>query len=492
MKRLTPLALAALLVLGSLTRARAAEVRMVGDTLIYGVYFANHNFTGWNAYGSQTEDRFEIYERYRLRASFIANENLKFRLGVRVQTVWGHGTYTAANPSADALQVYQAYLQFKWPDTDVEITAGMQEFSLPANAIFCDSVVWGGTMAAAAIVTAPIIPEKLTLTAGFSRMVDDNQTFDTTTTQVADTMDLSFLSLPVVLNGTKITPWAALSVVGRDLDFQRVYTYGNEGVLDSNMLSPQAASHENYRDAKVWSHGQVPYWWAGGVFELTALDPVKFYADVLYGEGAMADRSSSRRHGWFVDFAAEYAGWALLTPQAFAWWSTGEDGSSRNGSERMPSIVTCWGPGGNFLFDSAQEMTLNSNISANPIGNWGLGVALANVSFLEKLSHRASFIYMRGNNSNRALRRANLAVASGGLGLHDLNYVVMGRDLSVDEYAMGVNVDTTYQLYENLAVLLETGWAHGQYKRSIWAPNAGDRMRNNDAWKITVGFSYKY
>ena len=66
-------------------------------------------------------------------------------------------------------------------------------------------------------------------------MVDDNQTFDTTTTQVADTMDLSFLSLPVVLNGTKITPWAALSVVGRDLDFQRVYTYGNEGVLDSNM-----------------------------------------------------------------------------------------------------------------------------------------------------------------------------------------------------------------------------------------------------------------
>ena len=104
--------LAAALMLAAAARAQAAtEVRMTGDALVYGNFFANRNFTGWNSAkwvneagtilpaGSRTEDRFEIWERFRLRTDFVANEAVKFRLGVLVEDVWGHGTFTAANPT---------------------------------------------------------------------------------------------------------------------------------------------------------------------------------------------------------------------------------------------------------------------------------------------------------------------------------------------------------------------------------------------------------
>ena len=138
MKRFVFCMLAVALVMTAALRAQAAtEVRMTGDALVYGNFFANRNFTGWNSAGwtsetptirhagTQTEDRFEIWERFRLRADFIANEAVKFRLGTMVEDTWGHGTFTAANPSS-AISVYQAYLQFKWPDTEIQITAGLQ------------------------------------------------------------------------------------------------------------------------------------------------------------------------------------------------------------------------------------------------------------------------------------------------------------------------------------------------------------------------------
>ena len=91
MKRMYSCILAALLVMGAFASAHAAtEVKMTGDARIYGNWFANRNFTGWNKYGTATEDNFEIWERFRLRSDFVANEAVKFRLGLKVEDVWGH------------------------------------------------------------------------------------------------------------------------------------------------------------------------------------------------------------------------------------------------------------------------------------------------------------------------------------------------------------------------------------------------------------------
>ncbi len=491
MKRFAFLALLAALVMGSAVAASAAtEVKMTGDAFVYGTFNAQQNFTGWNtgswdndsgAYtgaGHQTEDRFQIWERFRLRTDFVANEAVKFRLGIKVQDTWGHGTFTAANPTA-SIQVYQAYLQFKWPDSPVEITAGLQDLSLPANAFFCDSVIFGGDRAAALVVSSPLIQDTLSVTAGYARMLDRNRTFDPTTTQVADEFDLYFLALPITVEGFKATPYGAIGVAGRNANY---FTAGSYGPANTSFADCLVSAGTLLRGN---TNGQNAYWWAGSAFEVTALDPVKFYADVIYGAGAESDRKSNKRRGWFIDLGVEYTGWDVLTPQVFAWWSTGEDSSTRNGSERMPSVMSNWGPGNSFLFDDSQDLLKQGNMGVNPIGAYGIGASLNNISFIEKLTNRVTFVYLRGNNSAKAIRYLNSVLGSN-------PYYTMGRDLTQNEYVMGANIDSTYQIYENLAAVVETGWAHGEFQQSVWGRRLVHKAESGDAWKVAFGLTYKF
>ena len=230
MRRLSLLILAVALLAVSAGVAKAStEVKMTGDSRIYGVYFTGHNFTGWNdpswtsntptwnKAGTKTEDTFEIWERIRVRTDFIANENLRFRLATKVDSTWGNGTYTAANPEV-AIQVYQAFLQFNIPDTKIEVSAGLQPIALPQSKLFNDSIVFTD-WAAGLVVNSNLIPDTLNIQAGFARLIDSNRTYDPTTTQVADELDLYFLALPITVTGLKATPWAAMAVAGRDANY---------------------------------------------------------------------------------------------------------------------------------------------------------------------------------------------------------------------------------------------------------------------------------
>jgi len=152
MKRFT-LALVLAMVFGCVALASAAtEVKMTGDARIHGTYFQKQNYTGWNISANKTTDEFAIWQRFRLRTDFIANEALKFRFSIRANnTPWGNGTYTVDNPAV-AIDVYQAYLQFKWPGTDVEFSIGMQDWGLPisSEALMNANPVFGGSRSAAA------------------------------------------------------------------------------------------------------------------------------------------------------------------------------------------------------------------------------------------------------------------------------------------------------------------------------------------------------
>ncbi len=492
MKKWLMMALALVGALGLAVPSRAAtEVRMVGDALVYGVFFSNRNFTGWNAPGwttasggyrkggTKTEESFQIWERFRVRTDFIANEAVKFRLALKVEDVWGHGTFTAANPTT-AVVPYQAFLQFKLPGCQVEATAGLQRVDLPQSKLFYASPVLGENVAAL-VVKAPLIDKTLGVVAGFGRLIDTNRTYDDTTTQVPDELDAYFLALPITVDGFKATPWGAVAVAGRNANYytNKSSRYGEAYFADN------LASAGTFIDPTLWKNAQNAFWWAGGAFEVSALDPVRFYADVIYGAGAQNDRKKSRREGWFLDFGAEYTGWDVLTPQAFGWWSTGEDGSTLNGSERMPIIGSNWGPGNGFLFDDSQKLVKDSNMGMSPVGSWGFGASLNNISFIEKLSHRLTFMYVGGTNSARAIRTLNEALGSN-------PYFRMGRDLTVNEYVLGVNFDNKYMINQNLAFLVETGWAHGEFQQSVWGHRMVNQARNGDVWKVSFGLSYKF
>ena len=478
MKRVVSLLLFCLLLAATAAKA-ATEVKMAGDFRAYGVFFQNHNWTTWNAAGTQTEEAFEIWQRWRLRSDFVANEAVKFRLGTRVNdTPWGYGTYTAANPTV-SIEVYQAYLQFKLPACDIEVTAGYQPISLPQSPIFYDSVVLASKREsnsfAGLVVKAPIIKDTLNVFAGFSRLIDVNRTYDTTTTQVDDELDAYFLTLPITLDGFKATPWAMAAVVGK-ASTGAVTSIRNGLVSGGSFIAPTG-----------FNNNDNPYWWAGTSLELTALDPLKFYGDVIYGQGASADYKRNERKGWFIDAAVQYTGFDWATPELGGWWSTGEDNSIANGSERLPSIANNFGMGNSFLYPTGQDLSKN-DMGVNPIGSWGLTGSIKNISFLEKLSQRLTFTATWGNNSPAGLRKAVLA--SGGTG----KYLTMGKDLAIGEYVLGANFDSKYMLYENLALIVETGWAHyGNPNGSIWN-TASRRFTKNvgDAWMASFGFKYTF
>ena len=480
MKRIAAL-LALCLTLATTPALASTEVKMAGDFRAYGLFFQGRNWTSWNANGSQTEEGFEIWQRWRLRSDFIANETVRFRLGVRVNdTPWGYGTYTAANPTV-SIDVYQAYLTFKWPGSDIEITAGLQPYSMPEAPIFYDSPILaskgfadGATNSLAGLVIkAPVAKGVFEPTFGFSRLVDVNRTYDPTTTQVDDELDIYFLTLPVVLNGFKATPWGLAGVMGK-ASTSAVTSIQNGLRSGGSYLSPGYKNNQN------------AFWWGGLNVEVSALDPVKFYGDVIYGQGAMTDRERNRRQGWFVDGGMEYAGLDWATPQLGAWWSSGEDSSLANGSERIPSLMGYFGLGNSFLYPTGQELSKN-DMGVNPLGSWGIGASMKNVSVLERLFLRGTFTAAWGTNSPAGLRKAVLA--SGGNG----GYLTMGKDLAVGEYLLAVNAEAKYWVYEKtLAFIMESGWAHyGNACGSIWNTASRDFTGNvKDAWMTSFGVKY--
>ena len=453
----------------------ATEVKMAGDARVYGVFFANRNFTGWDETGTQTEDRTTIWQRLRLRTDFVANESLKFRFGMRVDDeTWGSGYLTAANPQV-AIQPYLAYLQFKWPGTDIEMTAGYQPFSVPHTAVFYDSIVLaaddGDQSSAALFVKMPLIADTLTLEAAYGRLLDANRTYQPTTTQTGDAFDVYRLALPVTVEGFDAVPWGLAGVYGKDAD--------PDGSFNTGLRSAGS-----YLEPTGYKDNQNPMWWTGLALSVTALDPIKLYFDGIYGNAAGSDRSRNRRAGYFFDAGLTYTGLDWATPGLFGWFASGEDSSLSNGSERLPVITPKWGPGTSFLFDCDQEFA-NNAMGIDPTGTWGASVAIRDIAIFEALKSRLTLAAMAGRNSPAGLRKA--LAATGGPG----EYVAMGRNLAQGELLLGVNFDHSYAVTEELSLTLQTGFASPQgLKTSIW----GHRMTNQatDAWMASLGCVYTF
>ncbi|NMC48080.1 MAG: hypothetical protein GYA47_01425, partial [Desulfovibrio sp.] len=79
--------------------------------------------------------------------------------------------------------------------------------------------------------------------------------------------------------------------------------------------------------------------------------------------------------------------------------------------------------------------------------------------------------------------------ASGGNG----RYVTMGKNLAQGEWLLGVEFETKYMVYQNLALILETGWANLSGARSgVWNTPRHFTGMVNDAWKASLGFKYTF
>jgi hypothetical protein len=450
MKRFALVALLAAMLFGVATTVSATELKVKGNLDVYGIWSANLvDHYSDNADG----DNYMTTQRMRTYFTFQANENLKAVLGLEMNNNWGQGDGQAGGgwgtDGRDVIRVKHAYIDFVFPDTAVNVKAGLQGVSLPSvfgNPVFDDD-------AAALVVSAPI-NDMFGLTVGYTRGVDDEDNYDSALKSPLnatspfvdykgkDDVDMAFIAAPITLDGFAVTPYFGYAWIGENTD----------------------SSFEGDGDSTVWV--------LGANAALTMFDPLTFAADLIYGVGENDDYDTK---GWYAALAASYK-MDMLTATLFGTYATGAD-EDADKDNYLPTLAEGWELtpylGGARAFATGLSDGFASNtlgVGNDGTGLWTVGIALDDISFVEKLSHKLVIAYARGTGDE--------ADAAAGY----TNF------FSKDDSGWEVYFVNKYMIYENLAAINELGYFKGSSE--LFEDVTGDDL--DASYFATVGFSYKF
>ncbi|PKN09117.1 MAG: hypothetical protein CVU73_04185 [Deltaproteobacteria bacterium HGW-Deltaproteobacteria-8] len=483
------LVLMAALVMGSVTSASAADIKAFGSWQIEADLNSSWDF---QKKGAVSEDKtFNIAQRVRTGFQFIANENLKGVLETQIGSAnWGNGAFgigagraasTAAGGAAAGngnVMLRKGYVDFKWPGTKVNFLVGFQSLSLP-SAVGGGSPVLDDHFAAAAAVVP--ITDGLSLVGGFGRLYDSNGSYNTTASSLSGSHnagDVAFLIANIdMFKGFKIQPWAAYANLGSQLAGS-----GAGATATYGFMAPNSSSREGVRA-----------YWGGAAFTMTAFDPFKVMADFNYGKATWNNQSATNaaaggRQGFLADIAVDYTGLKMMTPSVFFAYSSGESGNSTDGngkSERMPVVGNPQNYAlGSFWLQGGDAINANINAPSTAMGYWALGLSLKDIKLIDKLSHTVHLIYFKGTNDKDYLKE------TGG--------TVRGADyssfLTTKDSLWEVDVNSKYQIYDELSLGLELGYINASFDKDVWGAVNSDYKNygSNDAYKASLIVNYSF
>ena len=511
-KRLTTLLLAAGLILGVTGSAEAIEFKAKGIWISMFEYGGGGNFvkedrqgrnvTGWGRWG---EDEFEAKTRVRLQLDAVASENLSgtvyFEMGA---FAWGRASKGGAlGGDGTIVKIKSAYMDWAIPGTKIKTRMGLQRIHLPDYSSEASQVFDGDVTGVS--VNVPI-NDNFGLTAFWARPFNDN--FEGATDRPAnylDNVDLFALTVPMTFEGARITPWAMLGIVGENA-FRSSGTTGTYyGAGYGGGLSPAAYMLDGKEDA--YSFGTA--FWAGITGEITAADPFRLAWTFNYGSFSTGEKALNKQ-GWHASLLAEYKlDWG--TPGIYGWYSSGDDGNIKNGSERMPSLdYNNESTSGFSGFGQLGTWTIGRDavLGYTLAGTWGIGARLKDISFIDKLKTTLRVNLYNGTNDAEMARH----IKSGAAGVEVPSATCNGYTpdfysanpngiyLTEKDYAMEIGMMTTYQIYENLRLLVEANYI------ALWLDQSSDvwgGFRNaqgqwvgansvEDCWNVNVSFIYRF
>lgn len=436
MKRFALVALLAAMLFGVASSASATELKVKGNIDVYGMWSANlmdHDSDVADG------DNYMTTQRMRTYFSYIANENLKAVLGLEIDNLWGKGP--AADWGTDGkgnIEVKHAYLDFNFPDSKVNVKAGLQYVALPGvfgNPVFDDD-------APALVVSAPI-NEMFGLTAGYSRGADGSANTDNAPLvdgEDNDDIDMAFIAAPIALDGFELAPYFAYAWIGADAP---ATSSGPVGIGE---------------DATAYV--------VGANAALTMFDPLTFAADVIYGA---LDSDVFESAGWYAALAASYK-MDMLTATLFSTYATGLSDDGDDDQDLMPTLAEGWGLtpyiGGVRAFSTTYDSfaTDNLGVGSDGTGLWTVGLVLDKITFVENLTHKLVIAYAQGTgDENTSL-------------------------FTEEDSGWEVYFVNKYMIYENLAAINELGYFQGSSE--VYEDAVGDDL--DASYFATVGFQYKF
>ena len=507
MKKLMTLALAAAMMLGAATGASAIDFKAKGQWLMTFDYGKHGNFSGkQTGFGTGT-DEFSAQQRVRLQLDAVASEALSgtafFEIG---KTVWGKESEGGAlgADSNNVVKLKNAYIDWMVPNTDLKFRMGIQNIAMPnvagGSAVLDDDV--------AGIVANYQFNENVGLTAVWARPFNDNwnsasKRWDETTDDANyhDNVDMFALMVPLTFDGVKVTPWAMYGMIGAN-SWDAIDNDMHKGSYPAFSLRPYPLAYNGGSFDTDKAYGSA--FWAGLPISVTAFDPLNIELDINYGyveamgrydvlkRGVESVLGNSKRGGWLVKALVEYKmDWG--TPGIFGWYSSGDDGNVKNGSERMPTLSGC----GNFMsfmgdanYGWGDGRLYDRNLTY--AGTWGVGLRIHDMSFVEDLKHSFRVAYWGGTNSPSMAKYVGNSwgwngSADGAYGTPE------GPYLTTNDGLLEFNLVNSYQIYENLEANLELGYIVNMVDDDTWKRSyRTDSYKKQDAWKAQLIFAYSF
>lgn len=491
---------------------------------------AGQNVTGqqWAAMHQQ-RDNVEVLQRVNLQVDAVVSETLSGTVNFEM----GDGRWGWANEGAAlgadgvGVKVKSAYLDWMVPNLDLSVRMGIQGFALPSFSVA--NPVLHNDMAG--IVVNYKFTESVSLTGAWLRLLNDNwggRTAPSTgggfaSTSPAgymDNFDLAAFTLPVKLDGVRVTPWAMGGAMGPNSNRPAVAATNPNALpltgttvstgtvtvppIDSLQLRyglMPAAFSSGRSTERLFSDDYTTTAWGGLGLEVTAAEPWRFTGDVMYGNVG-SSRNYLNRSGWFGMVLGEYkASWG--TPGLYAWYFSGDDGDVSNGSESFPYISTT-----NNLVNALSSFGYRGSatigggkgvLGTNPNGTWGVGARVTNLSFLENVSHVLRLNVFGGSHDTKMASYITGRQTQDGSGravyrtITDFN--TFGTYLTTADSGLEVNFDTSIKVYDNLRFVLEMAYIHLWLDDSVWGRYGnlpGNTLNYKDAWKVTVGAFYSF
>ena len=515
MKKLMTLALAAGMLLGAATGASAIDFKAKGQWLMGfaagdGSFVSHTNQKGESKKAVDQDDAFSAMQRLRLQLDAVASEALSgtvyFEIG---DTTWGQNSSGGAlgADSTSVVELKNAYIDWMVPNTDLKFRMGIQAIAMPnvagGSAVLDDDV--------AGIVASYQFNENVGLTAVWARPFNDNWDGDSSASNrwtpdgyqnYHDNVDLFALMVPLTFDGVKVTPWAMYGMIGANAwDGIDAGTIG-KGNYPQYTMRPYPYANgvwgDNIKDINTGkAYGSA--FWAGLPISVTAFDPLNIELDINYGYIESMGRYSvmqqntgdwrrgdTKREGWLVKALVEYKlDWG--TPGIFGWYSSGDDGNVKNGSERMPTLSGC----GNFMsfmgdanYGWGDGRLYDKNLTY--AGTWGVGLRLHDMSFVEDLKHSFRVAYWGGTNSPAMAKYVSTSYGWD-------NGTVEGPYLTTNDGLLEFNLVNSYQIYENLEANLELGYIVNMVDDDTWKRSYRSySYKKQDAWKAQLIFAYSF
>ena len=507
MKKILTLMLAAGMLLGAASGAKAIDFKASGEWLVGFGLGDGSLIKDVDNKKRHHEDTFNAGQRVRLQLDAVASESLSgtvfFEIG---DQMWGNAESGAAlGADGKVVKVKNAYIDWMVPNTDLKLRMGLQAVAMPNVA--GGSAIMDGD--AAAVVASYQFNDNVGLTALWMRPLNDNYTgtnaedepYGNGYNNYLDNMDLFALMLPLKFDGVELTPWAMYGMQGKNTRFNEGGVGTADGALDVTLPGYLPGMNEFALGKTSKAYGSM--FWAGLPVAITAFDPLNIEFDINYGyveamgrydvlkRGTDLVRGNSKREGWLVKALVEYKmDWG--TPGIFGWYASGDDGNVKNGSERLPSIAGA-GNFTSFMGDGNLAWGTGYNFYDNNLtyaGTWGVGLQIADVSFVEDLKHTFRVAYWGGTNSPSMVKYMGSGVA-----WDDTTAAQDGPYLTTNDGLLEFNLVNSWQIYENLEANLELGYIVNMMDKDTWDKSYISEQRNwskQDAWKAQLIFAYTF